>query len=413
MIGIEWTLQLRLVVAIALGFLVGLERESTKIEHETMVFGGVRTNPIISMFGFGCAWMHTIGLSMVLPVGLLGMITLTGVGYFAKTRAVKFGTTSEISALLTFVVGALSLLADIWIPMALAIVNTMLLSEKAMLEKKVADLDRVDFLAMLKFLLVTLIILPVLPDQEYTRFHLNPSSIWKVVILVSTIGFVGYVLSKKFGENMGLWLSGILGGMVSSTAVTIASGRAAQKSPEHASSALQSAMLAGSVLYVRTFILIALMNSTVVTPVWWKFAVLAAAGIVLSIGRNPGRQQEPHPSVRADLQNPFEITPALMFAMLFVTLSIITSVVQSTAGSSGVLTLAGIVGVTDITPFILSLVRNSDNATNIVLQATFIALMSNTIIKGIYFAFLVPQARRATMIRFGIWATLHIPLIVL
>ena len=134
--NIEWTIQLRFAIALALGFLVGLERESMKGEQK-LIFGGVRTNPIISMFGFGCAWLYQIGATFMLPAGLIAIATLTGIGYVAKIRSEKFGTTSEISALLTFIVGALAMLVDIWIAMAIGIINTILLSEKAMMESYV------------------------------------------------------------------------------------------------------------------------------------------------------------------------------------------------------------------------------------------------------------------------------------
>ena len=133
--AIEWTFPLRFAVALALGFLIGLERESTKLEHQKLVFGGVRTHPIISMFGFGCAWLSQVGITFMLPAGLISVATLAAIGYIAKIRAERFGSTSEFSALLTFVMGALALLGDIWVAMALGVVNAILLSEKSRLRR--------------------------------------------------------------------------------------------------------------------------------------------------------------------------------------------------------------------------------------------------------------------------------------
>ncbi|HEX9007047.1 MAG TPA: MgtC/SapB family protein [Bacteroidota bacterium] len=408
--SIVWTFQLRLIVALALGFLVGLERESTKIEQQKLVFGGVRTHPIISMYGFACAWLYQIGVTFFLPVGLASMTVLTAIAYYAKIRGERYGSTSEVSALLTFVVGALALLVDVWVAMALGIVNAILLSEKARLEKYVYDLDRVDFLATLKFLLVTLIILPVLPDQEYTEFHLNPASIWKIVIVVSTIGFIGYALAKKFGSKIGFWLSGLLGGIVSSTAVTIAAGRIAQRSPQSSSRALQASLLAGSMMYLRLLVLIAVISPAFVPALWWKCAALAVVGLALALSVRHSAESVGGKEVPG-LENPFEVTPAVIFAVLFVFLSVITALVQTTAGSAGLLTLAAVVGVTDITPFILSLVQNPATVFAIGVQAILLAMMSNTLVKGASFAFLAPPVRRQTMVRFGLWSLLHLPLI--
>jgi len=409
---IEWTFQLRFLVALALGFLIGLERESTKVEHNRLPVGGIRTLPLISMYGFGCAWLYQIGAVVMFPVGLASIIALTTVGYFAKTKEGRFGATSEVSVLITFLIGAMSLLVDVWIAMAIGVIATMLLSEKAKLETYVESLDRVGFLATLRFLLVTVIILPVLPNQEYTQFKLNPTRIWEIVIMVSTIGFVGYLLSKKFGHSMGLWLSGLLGGIVSSTAVSISAGRIARKSPERSSSALQASTLGSSVMYIRILILLWAVNPTIVNYLWWKLLILAAVGIVLSL-RLPGGNRGSNGSEVPDLHNPFEIMPAVWFAALFVILSVITSIVKQSAGDTGVFALSAVVGVTDIDPFILSLAQRSTDGLRIAASAIIIAMLSNTIAKGVYFSVLAPAVRKGTVARYGIWALAHIPLVLI
>ena len=409
---IEWTPQLRLAVALALGFLVGLEREGAKIERKTMVFGGVRTHPLIAMFGFGCAWLSQIGVAFILPAGLAAMIALTSVSYGAKIRAERFGSTSEFSAILTFVAGALSLLVDIWAAMAVGVLNAILLSEKSSLETWVERLDRAEFLATLKFLLITLIVLPVLPDQSYTRYQLNPTHIWEVVILVSTIGFVGYFLTKRLGESVGLWLSGLLGGVVSSTAVTVALGRAAQTDRARGPAALQAALLASSVMYLRILVLIAVIGPQLLPCIWWKCAILAATGVLLAVSL-PRQGAVVKGPADPPLQNPFEITPALLFAALFVVLMVVTTVVKGTLGNSGIIALGAVVGVTDIDPFILSLARPGDIAAGVAASAMIVAMMSNTIAKGTYFGFLVREERKRVAWRYLLWASIHIPLVLI
>lgn len=406
----EWTTESRFIVALALGFLVGLERESTKLEQQKLVFGGVRTHPIISMFGFGCAWLYKVGVTFMLPIGLLSVGALTSIAYIAKIRSERFGSTSEISALLTFITGAMALLVDVWACMAIGVMNTILLSEKAMLESYVERLNRVEFLAAMKFLLVTVIIYPVLPNQDYTQFGLNPTKIWQIVILVSTIGFVGYYLEKRFGEKIGLWMSGLFGGIVSSTAVTVAVGRIAQKSEERGASALQASLLAGSVSYIRMLVLIWIINIAFVPSVLWKLISLAAVGIVLSLRVRNGKSSDGNGEVTG-LQNPFEIRPAVGFAVLFVLLTILTFVVQSKLGDSGILVLSAIVGLTDITPFILSVVHGADSVLPVLTSAIILSMMSNTIAKGVYFYALAPSVRKQTIWTYGIWSLLHLPLL--
>ena len=409
---IEWTVQLRLVVALALGFLVGLERESSQSKHKKVLFGGIRTYPIISMFGFGCAWLFTIGEKSLLPIGLIALAALTAISYLSKFQYDQPGVTTELSALLTFIVGALAMLVDVWASMALGIINTMLLSEKARLEEFVEKLDRVEFLAVLKFLLVTLIILPVLPNKEYTQFKVNPSKVWQIVILVSTIGFVGYILSKRLGEKVGFWLSGLVSGIVSSTAVSVAYGRMTQQNSQISKNALQGVLVASSVMYLRLLVLIYIISPAIIYSLWWQMILLSGIGFAISLINFPTKKYKVSKLDESEkLQNPFEIRPAFVFALLFVALSFITGLVKESFGQSGILSLSILVGITDVSPFVLSLINSTGFTTGMITSAILIAIMSNTIMKGVYFGYFASDVRKETLIRFGTYALLHIPVI--
>ena len=407
---INWTVELRFALALALGLLVGLEREGLRYEHRRMTLGGVRTFPLIALYGFGCAWLYKLQISLMLPAGLLALAALAVLSYLAKMReSEKFGVTTEIAALLIFVTGALALLADVWIAMALGILNAFLLSEKTELENAVKHLDRVEFLAAIKFLLVTLIILPALPNQEFTRFHINPAGVWKVVILVASVGFLGYILASRLGRKVGLWLSGMLGGLVSSTSVTVSVSRLARQNPESAPYGLQAAILAASMMYVRLLALVAILRREALAQLWWKLVILGAAAILLTIRKRPDGPSE-EMSNGIPIKNPFALRPAIAFGALFVILSVITQWAKEYLGKSGLLALAGIVGVTDVDPFILSLVKNPAGFPALSASAFILALLSNTLFKGLYFSLAAPKLRRETAWRYGVLAALHVPL---
>ncbi len=406
----QWTPPLRFIVALVLGFLIGLEREKTSIDRNRFVFSGVRTFSVISLLGYGCAWLYQLQVALALPVGLVAITGFAIAEYLEKSKDARAGWTSEAALLLSFVVGALALLTDVWVAMALGIVSTMLLSEKAEIEKQVEALNKTEFLAVLEFLLVTFIILPVLPDEAYTQFGLRPRSIWQIVVIVSSIGFVGYWLSKRFGSQVGLWLSGLLGGIVSSTAVTIAVGRIAQRTPEQSEDALRASLLASSVSYRRVLALIGAINPTFIPGLWWKLLLLAAIGVILAVSVVQHKVPCPPTAVQT-LQNPFELRPALVFGSLFVVLTIVTNLVQSAFGDTGLLTLSAVVGLTDPTPFLLSLVHGAAQVQTVLAIAILVALMSNTAIKGVYFGVLAKQVRGASLWRYGIWALVHIPLV--
>ncbi len=404
--------ELRFLIALGLAFLMGLERESSGSRTKGRVFAGVRTYSLIGIFGFGCAWLFQVGIQWAMPVGLLSLSAMAVVGYLAKLKEGYVGWTSEVAALVTFITGSLSLLASIWGPLSIGIISTLLLSEKNKIENFVKRLDETEFLAVLKFLIVTLIILPVLPNQPYTEFHLNPRHIWQIVVLVSAIGFIGYFLTKKFGGKVGLWMAGILGGIVSSTAVSISAGRTAQRNPNRSVCALQASILASSVMYLRILVLIWLIRPEFAHFFWWRLVAMAIIGVLLSIGIKssvPGSEQ----AQLEPLRNPFEIKPALIFAALFVLLSVVTVFVLRLYGDTGLIVLAAVTGVTDIDPFILSLVNQAVDYHNMILSAVLVSMMGNTIMKGLYFGFLAKAARAQSLVRYGIWALLHLPLILL
>ena len=409
--NVEWTLQLRFILALALGFLIGVERERSGSAKPGKTFAGLRTFTLISLTGFACAWLQQAGIVLAVPVGLAGVGALAVVAYLGKLREGRFGWTTEAMVLLAFLVGVLSLIADPWLPLSLGIIGTLLLSEKARFEHFVHTLDNSEFLAVLKFLIVTALILPVLPDQQYTEFALNPRKLWLIVVMVSSVGFAGYILIRRFGQTSGWWLSGLAGGVVSSTALSVAAGRIAQKNPEQAQHALQAVVLASSVMYLRLLVLIGIISPGFVPALSWRVALLSAAGFVIAWLLRPGVEKEARSEVTT-LQNPFEIIPAVIFGGLFVVFTVVTLLVRTHFGDAGLLTLSAVIGLTDITPVVLSLVNNAD-VTKAIVAAIVIAMMSNTLAKGLYFSTLASSVRRETLLRFGIWGALHLPLILI
>ena len=255
-----------------------------------------------------------------------------------------------------------------------------------------------------------LIILPALPDKYYTQFQLNPYRIWQIVILVSSIGFVGYFLMKKFGEKVGLWLSGLMGGIVSSTAVSIAMGNIAKSNNHLAKRAFQATVLASSVMYLRILVIIYFLNAGIAYEIWWKLIILFFVGLLLAIILHDKNSDTPAGPI-STIQNPFELKPAIIFASLFVILSVVTIWVKQFFGSAGLLGLSAIVGVTDIDPFIVSVISKQSPVESIISSAIIISMMSNTIVKGIYFGFLVKGLRKQVILYFALWAAIHAILI--
>jgi uncharacterized membrane protein (DUF4010 family) len=215
---------------------------------------------------------------------------------------------------------------------------------------------------------------------------------------------------KKFGDKIGLWLSGLLGGIVSSTAVSIAMGNIAKKNDLLAKRAFQATILASSVMYLRILVIIYFLNAGIAYEIWWKLIILFFVGLLLAIILHDKNSDTPAGPI-SSIQNPFEIKPAVIFASLFVILSIVTIWVKQFFGSAGLLGLSAIVGVTDIDPFILSIINKQQPVESIVYSAILISMMSNTIVKGFYFGFLAKGLRKQVILYFAIWVLIHIVLI--
>jgi len=215
---------------------------------------------------------------------------------------------------------------------------------------------------------------------------------------------------KKFGDKVGLWLSGLMGGIVSSTAVSIAMGNIAKSNVHIARRAFQATILASSVMYLRILVLIYFLNSAIAYAIWWKLILLFGCGLILAFLAHDKHEVVPTGPITS-IQNPFEIKPAVIFASLFVILSVVTIWVKQFWGESGLIGLSVIVGVTDIDPFILSIVNKQSLLVNVVNSAIIISMMSNTLVKGIYFGFLSKTLRLKVIIYFSIWAVIHAVLI--
>lgn len=402
--SIVWTQELRLVVALALGVLVGLERERSR--PDPLHSAGVRTFALAALFGYAAAYLWRVGVVQAPAIALFAIAGFGAISYWAKSRDGHGGWTSELAILLTASSGMLCLLADVWIPMTLAILGTVLLQEKQEIKKRIGLLEQSEFLAVLKFLLVTCIVLPVLPDSGYTRFDLNPSSIWKIVVMVSSVGFAGYFLVKKLGGRTGLWVSGLVGGIVSSTAVAVATGRIAQKSPEKSTAALQATLLGSSIMYLRILALVWIVSPTYGAALSWRLPLLFAIGVTFAL---TVRTQAIRNESVGSLQNPFEVGPAMIFAGFFALFTVATSIVRDFFGASGLLVLALIVGLVDIDPFTLSVARASAIDHTLV-TAIILAMLSNTVAKGAYFGTLAAPVRKQAFLRYGVWALLHLPI---
>jgi uncharacterized membrane protein (DUF4010 family) len=222
----------RFGVALLLGILVGLEREYSRVGEADRHFGGIRTFTFISLLGCASAMIATERAIWFFPLAFIGMAAMVLSSYVITSAEGDIGLTTEITSLLVFICGALVYWEHLELGAALAVIVTLFLSLKVKLHTLAARVSDEDILATLKFAIITVIVLPLLPNRTYGPLDvLNPYNIWLMVVFISGINFIGYVLVKLMGSQHGIVLTGLLGGLVSSTAVTLGFSQRSQKEP--------------------------------------------------------------------------------------------------------------------------------------------------------------------------------------
>jgi uncharacterized membrane protein (DUF4010 family) len=377
---------LKIVLVLFLSFLIGLEREEHKAEVGSYSFGGVRTFPLIGLIGYSIALLSGTQL-LPLTIGLLVIAGFLLLSYWHKlSTSATAGITSEMSALTTFLVGALVSYGHLWIATTLSVASLLLLDLKVALEKLAGRIAPREILTFAKFLLLTGVILPVLPNQEFSRFHINPLKTWLVVIAVSTISYGSYVLQKLTKGQGGIVLAALLGGAYSSTITTVVMARRAAREP-YPHLFAGGILIASGMMYLRLVALLALFNRQLMYLLALPFLVLAAlaTGIGWLWTRRSDTGAEPVPR-ELEPRNPLELLAALLFAGLFLAMLIATQLAVTHLGIAGVNTLAAIMGVTDVDPFIMGMTQAAGALTpvKVAAAAVLIAAASNNLVKGVY-----------------------------
>jgi uncharacterized membrane protein (DUF4010 family) len=376
----------KIVLVLFLSFLIGLEREEKRSSGGSYTFGGVRTFPLIGFIGYSIALLSG---PQLLPV-TLGFLAVAGfllLSYWHKiSHAESAGVTSEMSGLTTYLVGALVYHDHFWIATALSVASLLLLELKEHLETLASHTAPLEILTFAKFLLLTAVILPALPHQEFTRFHINPFKTWLVVVAVSTVSYGSYVLQKVTKERGGVVLAAFLGGAYSSTVTTVAmSRRAARELRPHLFSG--GILVACGMMYLRLVALLTLFNKQLGALLAPAFLVLGF--VAIAFGWFWSRRPDADTSqIKREFQpgNPLELMAAFGFALLFLTMLVATHLAATYLGRAGIRILAAIMGVADVDPFVMGMTQAAGTLTplNVAASGVLIAAASNNLAKGIY-----------------------------
>lgn len=381
-------------LAVLAGALIGLEREQGRpgVDDEQRPFlGGIRTYPLIALVG---AIAMMLGPWALVTAGL-GLIALLSLSYWRDAADGHSGITSESSALLTFFLGAFAVAHQVLEPFttrasvvaSVAVVSTLLLSGKTELRHFSSKLSRTDVIATLKFLVVAVVALPVLPNEPLGPYGvLNPFRIGVMVTLIAGVGFVGYVAMRLWGAGKGMLVSGAVGGLASSTAVTLAAAARARQTPALAKLCALSVVIASTVMCGRLLAVLMVAEPKLGKALIVALGSMAAVGVAATVFfylRGDNRSKE---ATEVTLQNPFELSSALKFGAIFVVVLIVSRWAQNTFGTSGTYVTGLLAGTTDVDAISLSmanLVKSGEIEVKVARNTVVLAAASNTVVKAI------------------------------
>lgn len=380
---------LHLGIALGAGLLIGVERgwKSRALEEGRRV-AGIRTFTLIAMLGGLCALLtRTLGWGP-LAVGLAGVALAMTVAY-RMTRGVEtgdVGITSIVAALLAFVLGALAMLGQAALAAVGAVLTTLILGVKPTLHRWLSHLESEELYGALKLLIISVVMLPVLPNRGYGPWQaLNPYELWWMVVLIAGISFAGYVAMKRAGPRKGTLLTGLLGGLASSTAVTLSFARLARRSPDLAALLAGGVLLAGGTMSLRILLVAAVVSLSLAGAL--SLPLLAMTGVTYAgaalLWRSRERAGEA-PGARPQLHNPFELGPALGFGLLLAVIMLAARGLEQAFGDPGLYLLAGISGLSDVDAIALSVADMVEDglAVQVGALAVIIAAAVNTAVKA-------------------------------
>lgn len=374
-------------LALAAGLLIGIERGwQVRSAAEGSRIAGVRTFGLIGFLGGLCALLADAAGELLLGIGFAAFAALIILAHLLDKRTDReHGITTIVAAMITFVLGAAAVLDYRIVAASGAVVTATLLSLKPVLHRWLQQIEPQELYATLKLLLISVVLLPVLPNRGYGPWPweaLNPYEIWWLVVLIAGISFVGYFAMKIAGTGRGIMLTGLFGGLVSSTAVTLNFARLGKDGT------LQTVLAAGilasaGTMFPRIALEVAVVNSQLLPLVLMPMAAMTALAYA-SAAWLWHRRSATTDEVGVPLRNPFQLAPALQFGALLVAVMLLAEALRAWLGETGIYLLAAVSGLSDVDAITLSLSRmaRTDLAAEVAARGIVLAAIVNTLVKG-------------------------------
>lgn len=390
------------VLVTLFSLLIGLSQRKlhTLAQDAGRTFGTDRTFTFIGILGYVLTLLEPSGYRLFLGGGA-ALLAVFAISYFFHIRQFNdYGITTILIALITFCLGPLLISQPYWLAILL-VVTVLILTE--MKEKFISlsqKFDRDEFLTLAKFLVMAGVILPVVPDQAFIPgIALTPYKIWLGVVVISAISYFSYLLQKFVFHKGSIVVSGLLGGLYSSTATTIIMARRSREDETNRNQYVAGIIFATMMMYLRVALIIAVFNLSLLSLMWpWFLTLIVLSGGVGLFFMFRGARSAANEGLKEE-KNPLEFKVALIFTVLYILLTIATTWAVNSYGSMGLNILSFLVGAIDVDPFLLSLFQGKYNiGMQEVAVAAFQAIISNNILKMVYACFFGGRPSRIFLI---------------
>lgn len=387
----------KLLSSLAAGLLIGTERGwYGRKEDEGDRIAGIRTFSLTGLLGGILASLSAYTGEWILAVAFLGLSGLLITSYVYEKKVLReedIGITTEIALLITFALGTWAGFGHQLEAVISAVAVMAILSMKPVLHKWLEKIDLDVFYGGVKLLVISVILLPVLPDRGFGPWNaLNPYWIWWMVVLISGLSFIGYVLRRYAGNRRGTVFTSLLGGLASSTAVTISLGQIARKRNAGKEWILSAGVLiASTIMFVRVAVEVSIVNIALLNTLWLPLLVMLVATAAAVYWMLSRREEIPEPDAvaRTDAQNPLQLFTAIKFGLLLGLILLLAEALEVWVGDKGVYLLAVFSGLMDVDAVTLSLSRMAVKGLSetVASFAILLAVVTNTLVKGGLFVY--------------------------
>jgi uncharacterized membrane protein (DUF4010 family) len=398
-----------LIVSASLGALIGLIRqwaEQQESQTADLDSAGLRTFILWALLGYTAALISSrfVPSAFVATMALIGIHMLLH-GIHSKLKQ-PIGLTTGAAALVTYFIGALVFWNQLALAVVLAALTMIVLGMKQYSHAWTRGFTPQDIRSALQFAAVSGVILPLVPNAGFGPYNaLNPYSLWWMVVLISGLGFVGYILMRWLGARSGVILTGLIGGLASSTATTLAFSRESKVYPELSSSFGLAIIMACSIMLARVIVILGFIYPEFVSVLWLPFSVMTLPGLVYGMIWHFKHPKSKNAMQMPDMKNPLSLSIAIKFGLIYGVISVLVKLSNELDLNNGLLALSFVSGLTDMDAIALSITNNLKEgsvALQLAARAVILAALANTLLKaGMVMVLGAPQLRKQVGMAFS------------